>query len=209
MTESASGTTGGRGARERILTAAAALFYEQGINATGIKQLTDAAHVSTRTLYQHFASKDDVVAAYLERWDTKRSLPNEAALHDPDQPPLTRLLGLFADPQAGSPARGCPFHNAAVEVADGESPVRRLVSAHKQHVLRLIVQAATEADLTGPEQLGHQLAVLYEGATAWHTSTGDQAAFTHARTTASTLLRLADPVNATPTTTDGKDPGDH
>jgi AcrR family transcriptional regulator len=180
--------TGGRGARERILVAAGTLFYEQGINATGMKQLTEAAHVSTRTFYQHFTSKDDAVAAYLGRWETERLLANEAGLDDLGRPPRDRLLGLFAGPRAGSAARGCPFHNAAVEVADVDSPVRRLVSAHKQEMLGKIVQAAAEAGRTDPERLGYQFAVLYEGATAWFASTGDAAAFAHARAAASILL---------------------
>src|SRR3979411_1905200 len=47
---------GGRGARERILWAAGVLFYQQGINSTGIEELTTVAHVSKRTFYQHFGS---------------------------------------------------------------------------------------------------------------------------------------------------------
>jgi AcrR family transcriptional regulator len=188
MTPAIEARTGGRGARERILAAAGTLFYEQGINATGMKQLTEAAHVSTRTFYQHFTSKDDAVAAYLSRWETERRLANEAGLDDLDRPPRDRLLGLFTDPKAGSVARGCPFHNAAVEVTDLDSPVRRLVTAHKRDMLHKIVQAAAEAGQPDPEQLGYQLAVLYEGATAWFASTGDPASFAHARTTAVILL---------------------
>ncbi|MFI6017544.1 TetR/AcrR family transcriptional regulator [Streptomyces sp. NPDC051287] len=55
----------GRGARERILKAATELFTAQGVNATGMDQLTSAGQVSKRTLYTHFAGKDDLVLAYL------------------------------------------------------------------------------------------------------------------------------------------------
>ena len=57
---------GGRGARERILRAAADLFYADGINSTGMERLTEAAHVSKRTFYQHFPSKAALVEAYLD-----------------------------------------------------------------------------------------------------------------------------------------------
>lgn len=56
----------GRGARERILKAATQLFTAQGINATGMDQLSTVAEVSKRTLYTHFPSKDELVGAYLQ-----------------------------------------------------------------------------------------------------------------------------------------------
>ena len=72
MTELEKGPQGlrsGRGARERILSASQQLFRDQGINCTGVDQLCAAAAVSKRTAYQHFASKDELVAEYLRRFD--------------------------------------------------------------------------------------------------------------------------------------------
>ncbi|MBW8712169.1 MAG: helix-turn-helix transcriptional regulator, partial [Mycobacterium sp.] len=72
MTELEKGPRGlrrGRGARERILTASRELFRDQGINSTGMDQLCAAAEVSKRTLYQHFAGKDELVAEYLRQLD--------------------------------------------------------------------------------------------------------------------------------------------
>jgi hypothetical protein len=45
------------------------LFRDQGINRTGMDQLCAVAQVSTRTAYQHFTSKDGLVAEYLRRFD--------------------------------------------------------------------------------------------------------------------------------------------
>lgn len=56
---------GGRGARQRILKAAAELFYCEGINATGVELIANKASVSKRTLYQHFPSKSALVEEYL------------------------------------------------------------------------------------------------------------------------------------------------
>src|ERR1700693_5946197 len=72
MTELEKGPQGrrrGRGARERILSASQQLFRDQGINRTGMDQLCAAAPVSKRTGYQHFTGKDELVAAYLRRFD--------------------------------------------------------------------------------------------------------------------------------------------
>jgi AcrR family transcriptional regulator len=182
---------GGRGARARILAAATKLFYEQGINATGMKELTDTAHVSTRTFYQHFSGKEELVSAYLQRWDSEHLLGSEAALDRLDLPPRDRLLGLFRMPPADAAARGCPFHNAAVEIAAPDGPARILITAHKQRFLEKITETAKAAGADSPKLLAQQIAILHEGATSWWTSTGDRASFRHARHTARLLLDQA------------------
>src|ERR1700741_400881 len=53
--------------RERILTAAADLFYRQGIRAVGVEAIAEAARTNKMTLYRHFASKDELVAEYLRQ----------------------------------------------------------------------------------------------------------------------------------------------
>ena len=57
--------------RRRLLDSADALFYEGGIRATGVEVLAKRAGVTKMTLYSHFASKDDLVVAYLERRDRR------------------------------------------------------------------------------------------------------------------------------------------
>src|ERR1700694_1775691 len=107
---------GGRGARERILTAATTLFHREGIHATGVERLTDYAHVSKRTFYQHFSSKNDLVEEYLRRIHKAGGMPSEQAIDTADASPRGRLLAIF-DSAPGSRFRGCPFHNAAVAAA--------------------------------------------------------------------------------------------
>src|SRR5947207_15195498 len=50
---------------ERILAAADRLFYHHGIRAVGVDAVAAEAGVSKRTLYNYYASKDDLIAAYL------------------------------------------------------------------------------------------------------------------------------------------------
>ena len=188
-------SSGGRGARARIVATATKLFYEQGISTTGLKQLTDEAHVSTRSFYLHFASKDDLVVEYLTRFETAHLIVNEASLDDLDRAPAERLLGLFGataqDSNSNFLRRGCPFHNAAVEAPTLDDRARAVVLAHKEQFLAKIVATARDAGLRAPRQIGYQLAILYEGAAAWTTSTGDPATATHARRAATQLISLA------------------
>src|SRR4051812_25254632 len=95
MTELEKGPRGlrrGRGARERILSASQRLFLDQGINTTGIDQLCAAAEVSKRTLYQHFTSKDELIAEHLRRFDPDL-LPE--VFDRADLTPRERLLAAF------------------------------------------------------------------------------------------------------------------
>jgi AcrR family transcriptional regulator len=55
--------------REHVLAIANELFYWHGIRATGIDAVAAEAGVAPTTLYRLFASKDDLIAAYVERAD--------------------------------------------------------------------------------------------------------------------------------------------
>ena len=126
MTELEKGPRGlrrGRGARERILGASQRLFPDQGINCTGIDQLCAVAEVSKRTLYQHFAGKDELIAEYLRRFDPD-VLPE---VFDRSDLSRERLLAVF---DTHSPL--CPFFSAAVEIQDPDHPARVLARDYKQ-----------------------------------------------------------------------------
>jgi AcrR family transcriptional regulator len=181
---------GGRGARERILTAATTLFHREGIHATGVERLTEYAHVSKRTFYQHFSSKNDLVEEYLRRIHHAGGMPSEQAIDTADASPRGRLLAIF-DSAPGSRLRGCPFHNAAVEAADAMPGVEDIVQAHKLDFTARLIHTATEAGARDPYRLGNQLAVLFEGALALATSLNDTSPLLHARSAAETLIDAA------------------
>jgi len=191
----ASHATGGRGARGRILRAAGQLFYERGIHATGVAALVEAAHVSTRTFYQHFESKNALVEEYLRQFDADGALESERQLSREDLPPAQRLLAIFDTLEEAlrtpTVVRGCPFHNAAVEAA-GEMPeVARLIEQHKRAFRDRLAAVAAEAGVADATALGGQLAVIYEGATALAASCNDPHVADEARAAAATLLKAA------------------
>jgi AcrR family transcriptional regulator len=183
---------GGRGARQRILDAAAELFYRDGINATGVERLAAESSVSKRTLYQHFPSKTAVVEEYLrsiEQGVADSLLPKADAA---DQSPRERMLAVFQAPTARSgPLRGCPFHNAAVEAAGGMPGVHEIVRASKHAFIGKLTELATQAGATDPQLLGDELGVLYEGAAALATSLDDRSPWAPARAAAETLIDQA------------------
>ncbi|MFE9320628.1 TetR/AcrR family transcriptional regulator [Nocardia sp. NPDC052278] len=183
---------GGRGARQRILNAAAELFYNEGINATGVELISAKASVSKRTLYQHFPSKTALVEEYLRMLRQAAGNLTDPPPSDSDSNPRARLLALFDSPDAAdAPMRGCPFHNAAVEAAEAMPGVQDIVHAHKRNYIDGLTELARQADAADPQLLGSQLALLYEGAAALSTSLNDPAPWAHARTTAEALINQA------------------
>ena len=137
-----------------------------------MERLIEHAHVSKRTFYQHFSSKNDLVEEYLRRIHQAGGTPSEQAIDTTDAPPRARILAIF-DSAPGSRFRGCPFHNAAVEAADAMPGVEGIVHEHKLDFTARLIHAATEAGARDPYQLGNQLAVLFEGARALATSLND------------------------------------
>jgi len=184
----------GRGARERILGAAQQLFREQGINSTGMDQLCAVAQVSKRTAYQHFGSKDQLIAEYLRRLDP-RTMPE--TFERTDLTPRQRLLAAFEKPLALSSGAMpvCPFIAAAVEIADPEHPARGLAREYKKSVAARLAETAREAGAADPELLGEQLALLLDGASARARTCGTDAAPTVAGI-AATLIEHAIPQTA-------------
>ena len=161
MTELQKGPRGlrrGRGARERILSASQQLFRDQGINCTGMDQLCAAAEVSKRTLYQHFAGKDELIAEGLRQFDPD-ILPE--VFDRTDLTPRQRLLAIF---DIHAPL--CPFIAAAVEIPDSGHPARTYARNYKIDFAGRLTDTARDAGASNPEQLGEQLALLLDGASA-------------------------------------------
>ncbi len=59
--------TGKPSMRERIIEAAAELFYSRGIRAVSAEKIIARVGITKVTFYRHFPSKDDLIVAYLER----------------------------------------------------------------------------------------------------------------------------------------------
>jgi AcrR family transcriptional regulator len=154
--------------REHILVVARELFYEQGIRATGVDRVAAEANVAPPTLYRLFGSKDDLVAAYLEREDRHyREWFTTAASGDG---PRERILALFealAEQVRPESCRGCPFL-----IALGEFPDRDVL-AHKHAVAMkiwvraqfgtLVGELAATAPVADPQALADQLMLVMEG----------------------------------------------
>jgi AcrR family transcriptional regulator len=151
---------------DQILTAAGALFYNEGIRAVGIDRIIEEAKVAKATLYRHFPSKDHLVAAYLQdRHDRViRSLQDVlTATNNPrDQ---IRVIFERLYEKADSPEfRGCAFALAVAEHGDSDRVVT-VARTHKRMV-RDIFETVMSKAVGRTDQAASHLSLLYEGALA-------------------------------------------
>lgn len=154
--------------RTRIIEAASKLFYGEGIRAVSVDAVAEKAGVTKRTLYYHFESKDELVAAYLEARD---------------QPNLKLMAGWFDKAEGGLPQKieaifqnlarsarhprwkGCGFLRTAAELANLPGhPAIRIGARHKAGFERWLAAACAEHGAAAPDELARQVVLLMDGA---------------------------------------------
>ncbi len=180
-------------ARQRILVTAGELFYEHGFQAIGVDLIVRRSGVAKTTLYRHFPSKDDLIAAYLE--DSNRRFwewfDGAIARHDR---PLDQLSGLFDAVQrlaTGPECRGCTFQVAAGEFPDPDHTGHEVARAHKRAVRARLVELARAVPVADPAVLADGLMMLMDGAFAATRIHGRRSPARHVGTAARLLIAAA------------------
>lgn len=152
--------------RERILAVARDLFYRHGVHSVGVETIAEAAQTNKMTLYRHFRSKDDLVAAYARELAAEGdALWRTLATAYPDDP-VRRLQGWVDHVEevlTNRFERGCAMANAAVELQPGH-PARAVIEDYKQRKRENLVRLFTEARYREPENLADEVFLLFEGA---------------------------------------------
>jgi AcrR family transcriptional regulator len=118
--------------RDRILTEAAALFYQHGVRAVGTAQVVGAAGCGKNLLYRHFPSKAALAAAYLSRARTQRERSTDAAVVGVVDPGAA-LVALVAEVAAWvrhGDYRGCAFRNYLTEFPAGDDEPARVARTY-------------------------------------------------------------------------------
>ena len=176
---------------DRILATATDLFYREGIRAVGIQRVIDEAGIAKASLYAHYASKDELVAACLKRRGDAVRSALEARLVEPGLDARGKLLALF-DAQIESVEsdefRGCPFLNASSEIAETGHPARRVIAAQRKWLHDLIGGLVKDTGAKASESLTGTLVVLFDGGLSSSLVDGSPAAARHARWAAEQIL---------------------
>jgi AcrR family transcriptional regulator len=179
------------GVGERILNTATELFYKEGIRAVGIQRVIDEAGIAKASLYAHYASKDELVAACLSQRGERARARVDAALRDPALDARGKLLKLFdlqIEWTSSAGFRGCPFLNASGELADDAHPARQVTGRQREWLHGLVGSLVRESGVRHAETVAAAIIVLYDGAAASALIDADPAAARHARWAVAQLL---------------------
>jgi AcrR family transcriptional regulator len=163
-------------ARERILGTATRLFDRHGVHAVGLQRIIDECDCGKNLLYTHFASKDDLVVAYLGRcaadWDALvdgvRAAAPERRLVD-----LVREVGARVN-RPGS--RGCALRATVAEFPERRHPAHRVAVAHLVRARAQLRELAAETSAPDSERLADRVLVIIDGLYANGPIFGDDAA---------------------------------
>ena len=153
--------------RDRVLETAATLFYREGVRAVGVDLVVERSGVAKTSLYRHFATKDDLVVAFLEREDAEywEDWDSVAAKEPEDaEAELQAHLRWIAEHIATPRYRGCPFLNVATEFPEPSHPARAVSMRNKTELLRRLAVMAKKMGVRKPEDLAGQLVLLIDGA---------------------------------------------
>ncbi|NET35950.1 MAG: TetR/AcrR family transcriptional regulator [Cyanothece sp. SIO1E1] len=186
-------------ARDRILAAASDLFYQEGVQSVGIDRIIAESGVAKMSLYNHFKSKDALIAAWLqqqyENWHHWLQATVERLAATPGNLEGSvadrRLLAIFDALKEWfeqSDFRGCPFINSVVELVDSEHPGYQMSLQHQQTTFDYILSLVQAADLPNPESLTQQLVILVNGATVVAMMQHNSAAAMQAKQAAAALI---------------------
>lgn len=153
-------------ARERLLAAADLLFYEEGVNTVGIDRVIERAGVAKASLYDCFGSKEELIRSYLQgRFEARQArLRKRFASCATPREKILAVFDAMAELAAQPGYRGCPFVRASSEARPGGG-VKQICAESRAWTLALFTDLARETGASNPERLGHQLQMLYDGAT--------------------------------------------
>ena len=154
--------------RKRLVDAATKLFYAEGIGRVSVDAVAEKAGLTKRTLYYHFKSKDDLIAAYLD---------------GRDQPNLEQMAGWF-DAAAGAADKkveaiftnlarvarhpkwkGCGFLRTAAELAAMPGhPAVKAGARHKTNFEKWLAEALSSHNVGEAKMLAREIVLLMDGA---------------------------------------------
>jgi AcrR family transcriptional regulator len=152
--------------KDRVLDVAARLFYTHGVRAVGLQQVIDETGIGKSSVYRVFASKDDLVVAWLHRsreaWWTMTAKATSRFDGDPGRQ-LLAVVESVRDEVGAVGFRGCPFHNTSTEFPDPAHPGNREAAEHVREIRDQLTRLARDAQADDPAALADELLLIIDG----------------------------------------------
>ena len=154
--------------RDRIVAAAARLFYDEGIRAASVDAIAEKAGVTKKTLYYHFRSKDELIAAYLESRDQPTLSLYARWFEETPGSAADKVRGLFAELARSTNTmkwKGCGFLRTAAELASTPGhPALKVGAAHKKRFEAWLAEALARNGAGNAQAVARSIVVLLDGA---------------------------------------------
>ncbi len=165
------------GVRERLLDTADRLFYKEGVRAVGIDRVLTEAGAAKASLYSHFGSKDDLVAAHVERRVEAARAQIEAWVADiPSAERALRFFDWVVELTKSRDFRGCPLQHVVAELSDPKHPARVVAAGQREWLHAKFLEWVRAAGVASPAATAGALVVLFDGAIAASEHDGPQRA---------------------------------
>ena len=152
--------------RERIVDAAYDLFASRGVRDVGINELISCSGVAKATFYRHFASKDELVLAFLEKRDqvwTVNAIMGEARRRaDTPEQQLLAIFDVFSDWFHRTDFEACSFINVLLEMG-ASHPLGRASIDYLARIRGHVKQLADEAGLQETDDFSRSWHILMKG----------------------------------------------
>lgn len=163
---SPTGTVSPASATDRILDAAYDLFSTRGVRDVGIDEVIAQAGVAKATLYRHFSSKDELVAAFLERrseqWTRGWVETESRARGATPEEQLLAIFDLFDGWFRSNAFEGCSFINVLLEMGSRHSAGKACIQ-HLEDIRSIVIERAESAGLADPIAFAHSWHILMKG----------------------------------------------
>jgi len=177
-------------ARQRVLEAAYTLFSHRGIRDVSIDEVLELSGVAKATLYRHFASKDELVLAFLDLREQVWTLDVvEAGARERAETPEGQLLAIFDvydDWFHRDDFEACSFVNVLLEMGAAH-PAGRASIEHLATLRQFVAGLAAEAELRDPQEFARSWYILMKGSIV-QASEGDAGAAKRAQTMGRLLI---------------------
>jgi AcrR family transcriptional regulator len=184
-----------RGARQRILDTAYELFARRGVRAVGVDEVIEQAGVAKATLYRHFASKDDLVVAFLElreqRWTLAWVEAEARRRGTTAEEQLLAIFDLFDEWFHRDDFEACSFINVLLEMGPAH-PAGRASIVHLENIRSVVSRLAEEAGIRAPASFARSWHILMKGSIVSATE-GDADAARRAQALARLLIDASRP----------------
>ncbi|MCM2439425.1 TetR/AcrR family transcriptional regulator [Agrobacterium vitis] len=182
--------------RQDIIDAANRTFYRYGFAEIGIDRVTGEANVALGTLYRHFKTRSDVIAAALGQRHDDFLLALGSSVSEQGAECVLELFDVLAGWSDEHGGNGCFFLRAAADYPTDEV-IRNTALIHKRKYRELIEERLRQGGWPNSQaqDLADVIFVLLEGAVASAFTLGDRTSIAIARKTAALVLASAPPVS--------------